>query len=575
MKNLNTPEDASSDLVKKFLRELGPKQYSHENLKSFTSDFSESNLVGSGGYGDVYKGQFPGGIDIAVKVLAKKDVVEETFMAEVSTMAKANHQNLIKLYGYCFDLNIKALVYEYMENGSLDKILYENHHSNIKWGKLYDIAIQTARGLIYLHHDCNERIVHYDIKAGNVLLDKNLSPKITDFGLAKIMKNDVSLVPLTRIRGTHGYNAPETWMPASRVSYKCDVFSFGMMLFEVLGKRRNGEGENWFPGQVWKEFKNGRLEQFIKDCYIPEKDREKAKILSMVALWCAQYTPTIRPSMTEVVLMLEKRIPVGTPPYPFQFGQSWTFSILQEEIPEVYSEFEESVHGGTPPLYSDMTTTPDNATEILEMPRNSNDDSDSTPLLAKEEEKMDEEKEEIHDEMGLSSLFSSVGDEFAWGSTSRERPLQSTRLNAEEEKTDNTTEEFHDEMGLSSLFSVAGVNDIAPTEEFHDEMGLRSLFSIAGIPKVAYSSDAASSATPAAWKREVKEDDIAATEEFDDEMGLRSLFSIPGIPKVAYSSDAASSATPAAWKREVKEDVSIRKGFSLRSSIRGLVRKVF
>ncbi|KAF5186131.1 Receptor-like protein kinase [Thalictrum thalictroides] len=333
-------EDANSE-VERFLSELGPKPYSYGDLEKFTFKFSIP--IGYGGYGEVYKGQFPGagGLHIAVKVLAKKDVVEETFMAEVRTMGKAYHRNLVKLFGYCFERDMKALVYEYMENGSLDKILYENHGGRIEWERLYGIAIETAKGIDYLHEGWDERIIHYDIKAGNVLLDKNLSPKITDFGLAKLMKRDVSRVPLSRIRGTVGYNAPETWMPSSEVTYKCDVYSFGMMLFEVLGRRRNGEGENWFPQQVWENYKNGQLDKIIKECGITEKDSENAKILSTVALWCAQYTPEIRPSMSDVVLMLQKKIPVGTPPYPFQFRQSLDSSVLPptiEAIPEVNSE---------------------------------------------------------------------------------------------------------------------------------------------------------------------------------------------------------------------------------------------
>ncbi|PIA26530.1 hypothetical protein AQUCO_09100012v1 [Aquilegia coerulea] len=334
MTNSVVLEDANSE-VEKFLSELGPKPYSYGDLEKFTFKFSIP--IGFGGYGEVYKGQFPGGLHIAVKVLAKMDVVEETFMAEVRTMGKAYHRNLVKLFGYCFERDMKALVYEYMENGSLDKILYDNHGSSIEWERLYGIAIEIAKGIDYLHEGWDERIIHYDIKAGNVLLDKNLSPKITDFGLAKLMKRDVSRVSLSRIRGTVGYNAPETWMPSSQVTYKCDVYSFGMMLFEVLGRRRNGEGENWFPQQVWENYKNGQLDKIMKDCGISEKDSEKAKILSTVALWCAQYTPEIRPSMSDVVLMLQKKIPVGTPPYPFQFGQSLESSVLPptiEAIPE-------------------------------------------------------------------------------------------------------------------------------------------------------------------------------------------------------------------------------------------------
>ncbi|PIA55095.1 hypothetical protein AQUCO_00800082v1 [Aquilegia coerulea] len=319
-------EDISSDLVNKFLSELGPRQYSNDDLMRFTSNFLESNKIGFGGYGDVYKGQFPNGVLIAVKVLQKKDVVEDTFMAEVGTIGNALHRNLVKLYGYCFEHNIKALVYEYMENGSLDKILYENHHSSIEWVKLYGIVIGIANGLNYLHDGLEEQIIHYDIKASNILLDKNFTAKITDFGLAKLINRDVS-VPLTRIRGTVGYNAPETWMPGSRVTFKCDVYSFGLMLFEVLGKRSNGMEENWLPELIWKQFKSGKLEHFIKDCGIAEKDKENANILCKVALWCVQFRPELRPSMKDVVLMLEKKLLVEQPPNPFM-----TFQISTPQV---------------------------------------------------------------------------------------------------------------------------------------------------------------------------------------------------------------------------------------------------
>ncbi|PIA26910.1 hypothetical protein AQUCO_08500002v1 [Aquilegia coerulea] len=325
-------EGASSGLVIKCLSELGPKSYSNDDLMSFTSNFSESNKIGSGGYGEVYKGRFPSGVLVAVKILKNKDVVEETFMAEIRTIGKVFHRNLVKLLGYCFEDNMKALVYEYMENGSLDKILYENHHSIVEWVKLYGIAIEIANGLNYLHDGLEDQIIHHDIKASNVLLDKNFSAKITDFGLAKPINRDVCCVPLTRTRGTVGYNAPETWMPNSQVTFKCDVYSFGMMLFEILGKRSNGMEENWFPGLVWKQFVNGKLEHIIRDCGIPEKDKEKAIILSKVALRCVQYTPELRPSMKDVVLMLEKKLQVRDPPNPFLFGQISTLQVDPEEL---------------------------------------------------------------------------------------------------------------------------------------------------------------------------------------------------------------------------------------------------
>ncbi|PIA27386.1 hypothetical protein AQUCO_07800018v1 [Aquilegia coerulea] len=255
----------------------------------------------------------------------------------------ASHRNLIKLYGYCFQPEMKALVYEYMEHGSLDKVLYESG-SKIEWAKLYDIAIQVAKGLFYLHDGLDKCIIHHDIKPSNVLLDKNHIPKITDFGMAKLVERDVSLGPSSKTRGTDGFIAPEIWMPGSKVSCKCDVFSFGMMLFEVLGRRKNGYYENWFPGNVWKSFNNGQLDYVIQDCGITSKDKENAKLLSVVAFWCTQFEAKDRPFMNEVVLMLQGRMDVGNPPPPFpaRSSSSNPQSVLKV-IPKIYSLANESL----------------------------------------------------------------------------------------------------------------------------------------------------------------------------------------------------------------------------------------
>ncbi|KAL5723398.1 hypothetical protein ACHQM5_006804 [Ranunculus cassubicifolius] len=334
----------STETVERFLSNMAsdkPLRFSSKDIKSFTSNFVVR--LGCGGYGDVYRGQFPNGVEIAVKVLNENasDDVKKQFMAEVGTMSRTYHRNLIRLYGYCFDTNLKALVYEFMEKGSLDNILYENRFK-LKWEKLYDIATETAKGLSYLHENCHERIIHCDIKAGNVLIDSNLCPKVADFGLAKLCDRDLSHFTLSNFRGTPGYAAPEMLMP-SPITYKCDVYSFGMMLFEILGRRKNyntnsGEGEKWFPRQVWEKFENGKLEEIMMDCCIEVKNREKAKTLSMVALWCAQYIPENRPSMSTVVKILEGEIQAANPPNPFPcMTTSGTASMVTIESSESVS----------------------------------------------------------------------------------------------------------------------------------------------------------------------------------------------------------------------------------------------
>ncbi|KAF5176009.1 Diacylglycerol kinase [Thalictrum thalictroides] len=312
-----------NSVVNEFISEMArekPQEFSYGQIMSFTSNFQFQ--IGSGGYGDVYKGVFPNGIQVAVKVLKNTmmDVMEKQFMSEMGTMGRTYHRNLIKLYGFCFDVNMKALVYEYMENGSFDRILFENH-PHIKWVALYDIAIGIAKGLSYLHEYCYPQIIHRDIKPANVLLDSNFCPKVTDFGLAKL-NNDLSHFTQTGYRGTPGYAAPEVCMSYPSITCKCDVFSFGIMLFDILRRKKCSEGKEWFPAQVWEHLQIGQLDKIIMKCGIGMEDKEDAEILSKVALLCAQQIAQHRPTMSTVVKMLEGEIPPWTPVDPFPYYDS-------------------------------------------------------------------------------------------------------------------------------------------------------------------------------------------------------------------------------------------------------------
>ncbi|KAK8602685.1 hypothetical protein V6N13_084892 [Hibiscus sabdariffa] len=296
-----------------------PARFSGQLLQIFTSNYSTK--LGEGGYGAVFKGHFPDGRPFAVKLLHDNGTgkrIEEQFMAEVNTIGRTYHQNLVRLYGFCFEAETKALVYEYMENGSLDELLFEKKHE-IGWDKLHEIAVGAARGLEYLHHFSLRKIIHYDIKPANVLLDSNFCPKIADFGLAKLWNPDTTKNTMSKVGGTPGYAAPEIWTPFP-VGYKCDVYSFGIMLFEIVGRRRNflGEREDWFPKQVWENFDKGKLEELWDSCEIEEKYRGKAKTMVTVALWCVQYLPEARPSIRNVVKILEGGAEAATPPNPFQ-----------------------------------------------------------------------------------------------------------------------------------------------------------------------------------------------------------------------------------------------------------------
>ncbi|KAK9912653.1 hypothetical protein M0R45_036505 [Rubus argutus] len=315
--------------IKGFLSNMArekPRAYSAKQIAEFTNSYS--NILGSGGFGVVYKGLLENGVQVAVKVLTNNNrakIVEEQFMAEVGSLGRTYHVNLVRLYGFCFDLELKALVYEYMENGSLDKFLF-SENAEVDLEKLHVIAVQTAKGLAYLHEECEQRIIHYDIKPENVLLDGNLNPKVADFGLAKLCNRGSSQMLLTNFRGTAGYAAPEMWKPYP-VTHKCDVYSFGILLFEIVGRRRQwednvSESQQWLPKWIWNVFEKNDLEVLLLHCGIEERDRGKAERMLLVAMWCIQHAPEARPLMSNVVQMLEEHKEITPPPCPFEHLQS-------------------------------------------------------------------------------------------------------------------------------------------------------------------------------------------------------------------------------------------------------------
>ncbi|GLU01143.1 hypothetical protein SLE2022_184680 [Rubroshorea leprosula] len=313
--------DAST--MENFLQEWDkekPVRYTAEQLDGFTRYYSKR--LGSGGYGDVYEGQFPNGVKIAVKLLKEKyeGAAKRQFMAEIGTIGRTYHINLVRLYGFCYDGNISALVYEFMENGSLDNYLFGKKEM-IEWEKLHVIAVGIAKGIAYLHQDCQQRIIHYDIKPANILLDANFLPKVSDFGLAKLCNRDSTHDSVTGFKGTLGYSAPEFFLRNHPITYKCDVYSFGMLLFEIVGMRKNkvsssSESLEWFPKVVLDKYQKGELVELIKSYGIKKEDMEKAERMSLVALWCVQDSPGARPPMSAVVKMLEGGVEIMPPPKP-------------------------------------------------------------------------------------------------------------------------------------------------------------------------------------------------------------------------------------------------------------------
>ncbi|XP_039141407.1 rust resistance kinase Lr10-like isoform X2 [Dioscorea cayenensis subsp. rotundata] len=317
-------EDAT---VERFLKQIAkekPIRFTFPQLAGITRNYTIR--LGSGGFGIVYKGQLPNGVQVAVKVLntvgsEDKRLMEQQFMAEIGTIGRTFHANLVKLYGFCYDSIARALIYEYMDKGSLDTYLFDKSHI-ITWEKLHEIAIGTAKALSYLHDECEQRIIHYDIKPANILLDNNFTPKVADFGLAKLCNRENTHVSMTVGRGTPGYAAPEMWM-MGQVTYKCDVYSFGILLFEIAGRRRSfdaslEEDERWFPKWVWERYENGEMEKVLEMIGVDDEHKGETERKLMVALWCVQYQPERRPPMDKVVKMLEGEMEIVPPLNPFQ-----------------------------------------------------------------------------------------------------------------------------------------------------------------------------------------------------------------------------------------------------------------
>ncbi|XP_062203821.1 rust resistance kinase Lr10-like [Phragmites australis] len=298
------------DAVEKFLQMqqmLGPTRYAYTDITAITSHFREK--LGQGGYGSVYKGVLlPGGVHVAVKMLlGTSNCNGEEFISEVATIGRIHHVNVVRLVGFCSEEMRRALVYEYMPNGSLDKYIFSSEKS-FSWDKLNEIALGIARGINYLHQGCDMQILHFDIKPHNILLDSNFVPKVADFGLAKLFPRDNSFVPLSAMRGTIGYIAPEMVSRSfGAISSKSDVYSFGMLLLEMAGGRRNADphaansSQAYYPSWVYSRLSRQEVDEISDAVDMHELEKK----LCIVGLWCIQMKPHDRPTMSEVIEMLE------------------------------------------------------------------------------------------------------------------------------------------------------------------------------------------------------------------------------------------------------------------------------
>ncbi|KAL5983341.1 hypothetical protein ACLOJK_017425 [Asimina triloba] len=302
------------------------RRFTYQELEKATDQFKEE--LGRGSCGVVYKGMIASeNVNfVAVKRLEKatNDAAKE-FEAEVSAIGRIHHKNLVRLIGFCEEGEERLLVYEYMSNGSLASFLFGDWRPS--WHQRTQIAYGIARGLVYLHGECGRQIIHCDIKPENILLDDSFTARISDFGLAKLLVGNQTRTT-TNIRGTRGYVAPE-WFKRVAITTKVDVYSFGVMLLEIICGRRHvlpelEEGDDTIILTDWicDCYREGRIDRLVENDEAALKDVGKVERMVMVAIWCIQEDPHLRPAMKNVAQMLEGAVEVAVPPDPCSFISS-------------------------------------------------------------------------------------------------------------------------------------------------------------------------------------------------------------------------------------------------------------
>ncbi|KAL6321706.1 hypothetical protein AAG906_031216 [Vitis piasezkii] len=313
------------DDIEEFLqnhKNLQPIRYSYSHLKKITNNFR--NKLGQGGFGSVYKGILQSGRIVAVKVLVMSKANGQDFINEIATIGRIHHVNIVQLVGFCVEGSKWALIYDFMPNGSLDKFIFlkGEKHIPLSWDRLYKIALGVGRGIEYLHQGCDMQILHFDIKPHNILLDEDFTPKVSDFGLAKLYSTNESVVSLTAARGTLGYIA------------RADVYSFGMLLMEMVGKQRHFSrhqeqdlSELFFPSWIYDRIEQG---EDMKMGDVTEDEKKYIWKMVIVALWCVQMKPMDRPSMSKALDMLDGDVELlQLPPKPTLYSHE--ISALDRE----------------------------------------------------------------------------------------------------------------------------------------------------------------------------------------------------------------------------------------------------
>lgn len=293
--------------------------FSYNELKAATTGFKSSNKIGQGGFGSVFKGRLKDGSVVAIKVLSiERESMrgEREFVSELTALSGARHENLVRLLGCCVDGASRYLVYDYMENNSISHTFLgrDIDRSSFSWTQRRDISLGIARGLAYLHEEITPHIVHRDIKARNILLDRNFVPKVADFGLARLFRDDSSYIS-TRVAGTLGYLSPE-YAISGHLTRKSDVYSYGVLLLEIVSGRSvvafdMERGEQFLVDKAWEMYNADELVQLVDPEIKGDFSEEEAVRFMKIGLLCVQEKSKLRPRMSSVIKMLKNEVKIG------------------------------------------------------------------------------------------------------------------------------------------------------------------------------------------------------------------------------------------------------------------------
>ncbi|KAK7315414.1 hypothetical protein VNO77_33960 [Canavalia gladiata] len=307
-----------------------PVQFSYKELQDFTNGFKEK--LGAGRFGSVYRGMLGNGTIVAVKQLQGIELEEKQFKLEIANICSTHHMNLVRLIGFCSERQHQLLISEYMKNGSLDKFLFvtdEQSRTLLDWECRFNIALGCAKGIMYIHEECINSIMHCNIKPENIFLDENFKAKLSDFGLVKLTSpEDYKNQTMLNMRETKGYVSPE-WLSNLSVTSKSDVYSYGMVLLEIVSGRRNfeiSEETNNKEFSVWayEEFEKGNIIGIVdKRLHSHEVNLDEVKRLIQTSFWCIQEQPSQRPAINKVLHMIEGVTKIKKPPPPTCFSFSF------------------------------------------------------------------------------------------------------------------------------------------------------------------------------------------------------------------------------------------------------------